>query len=71
MVTQYRMHIDINARYDVAAKIINQKITNSYNLLKELARYYDVLDVKEIDKTFAKEEVNYNQNQSGKSNNIS
>ena len=68
-VMQYRKYIDSNARYEVAAKIVNQKIANSYNLLKELARYYDVLDVKLIEKTFAAEEVNYNQNQTGESNN--
>jgi CRISPR-associated protein Cas1 len=68
-VIQYRKYIDSSARYGTAAKIVNQKITNSYNLLKELSRYYDVLDVKEIEKTFANEEVNYNQNQSGMSNN--
>ena len=68
-IMQYRKYIDSNARYGIAAKIVNQKITNSYNLLKELSRYYDVLDVKAIEKTFAVEEVNYNQNQSGNSSN--
>ena len=69
-VMQYRKYVDSNARYNIAAKIVNQKITNSYNLLKELSRYYDVLDVKEIEKTFAAEEVNYyNQMQSTRNNN--
>ena len=68
-VMQYRKYIDSNARYEIAAKIVNQKITNSYNLLKELARHYSVLNVQSIEKTFANEEVNYIQNQSGKSNN--
>jgi CRISP-associated protein Cas1 len=68
-VMQYRKYVDSSARYGIAAKIVNQKLTNSYNLLKELARYYDVLDVKEIEKTFAAEEVNYNQAQSAQSNN--
>jgi CRISP-associated protein Cas1 len=66
---QYRKYVDNSARYEIAAKVVNQKITNSYNLLKELSRYYDVLDVRLIEKTFAAEEVNYNHNQSGKSSN--
>ena len=68
-VMQYRKYIDNAARYEIAAKIVNQKITNSYNLLKELSRFYYVLDVKEIEKTFAAEEVNCVQNQSGNSSN--
>jgi CRISP-associated protein Cas1 len=35
-VMQYRKYVDSSARYGIAAKIVNQKITNSYNLLKEL-----------------------------------
>jgi CRISP-associated protein Cas1 len=68
-VMQYRKYVDSAARYEIAAKIVSQKITNSYNLLKELSRYYDILDVKSIEKTFANEEVNYNQNQNGNSSN--
>lgn len=65
-VAQYRKYLDPVARYDIAAKIVSQKIDNTYNLLKGLARYYDVLDLKQIEKTFAAEEVNYKQNQDGK-----
>ena len=50
-VMQYRKYIDSNARYEIAAKVVNQKITKSHNLLKELSRYYDILDVKAIEKT--------------------
>ena len=57
-IMQFRKYIDSNARYEIAAKIVNQKITNSYNLLKELARYYDVLDLNEVEKIFATEDVN-------------
>lgn len=68
-IAQYRKYLDSTARYEIAVKIVNQKIDNTYNLLKELARYYDVLDVKQIEKTFAAEEVNYKQNQDGKNSN--
>ncbi|MEO9294286.1 MAG: CRISPR-associated endonuclease Cas1 [Nitrososphaera sp.] len=49
-VMQYCKYLDGTARYDLAAKIVNQKITNSYHLLNDLSRYYDVLDVKAIEK---------------------
>jgi CRISPR-associated protein Cas1 len=65
-VAQYRKYLDQNVRYQIAAKIVEQKIANSYNLLKELAHFYDVLDVKLIEKTFTAEEVNYKQNHAGK-----
>ena len=68
-IAQYGKHLDRKARYDIAARIVNQKIVNSYNLLKELARFYDVLDVNEIERTFASEEVNYKQNHAGKNAN--
>lgn len=69
-VMQYRKYTDSNARYNIAAEIVNQKITNSYNLLKELSRYYDILDVNAIEKTFSTEEVNYyNQTESARNNN--
>ena len=62
-------NLRILGKTEIAAKIVNQKIANSYNLLKELSRYYSVLDVQSIEKIFAAEEVNYNQNQYGKNNN--
>lgn len=68
-VLQYNKYLDQKARYEIAVKIVEQKISGSYNLLKELSRYYDVLDVKEIEKVFADEEVNYIQMQSGQNNN--
>lgn len=61
-VLQYGKYLDQKARYDIAAKIVEQKIAHSYNLLKELSRFYDVLDAKVIEKTFVDEEVNYKQN---------
>jgi CRISP-associated protein Cas1 len=68
-VMQYSKYLAQDVRYGIAARIVEQKIANSYNLLKELARYYDVLDVKAIEKTFANEEVNFSQNQNGNSSN--
>lgn len=65
-VKQYGKYLDQTLRYGIAAKIVEQKIANTYNLLKELARFYDVLDVKSIEATFANEEVNYKQNHAGK-----
>ena len=58
-VMQYSKYLDQKARYDIAAKIVEQKIANSYNMLKELARFYDVLDIDSIEKAFAEQEVNY------------
>lgn len=65
-VLQYGKYLDQKARYAIAAKTVEQKIANSYNLLKELARFYGVLDAKLIERTFASEEVNYKQNHAGK-----
>ena len=58
-VLQYSKYLDLKSRYEIAAKIVEQKIANSCNLLKELARYYDILDIKLIEKMFAEQEVNY------------
>jgi CRISPR-associated protein Cas1 len=68
-VLQYSKYLDQKARYDIAVKIVEQKIANSYNILKELARYYDVLDLKLIEKVFAEQEVNYKSIHADKSRN--
>jgi CRISPR-associated protein Cas1 len=68
-VSQYTKYLDQKARYDIAAKIVEQKIANSYNLLKELARYYRDLDVKLIEKTIAEQEVNYKSTHADKGRN--
>lgn len=68
-VLQYSKYLDQKSRYDAAAKIVEQKITNSFNLPKELSRYYDVLDVKLIEKKFAEQVVNYKTTHASKSRN--
>ena len=54
-VKQYSKYLDHKTRFEIAAKIIDEKIDKSYDLLKELSKYYDCIDVKQIKAAFAVE----------------
>ena len=58
-VTQYQKYLDNDFRFKIAIKIINNKISNSLNLLKQLSKFYNVLNVKNFEKTIKKEENYY------------
>ena len=58
-VTQYQKYLDNEFRFRVAVSIVNNKIKNSLNLLKELSRFYDVVNVLNYKKTIDREEIHY------------
>lgn len=47
-ILQYQKYLDDNARYEISKELIRQKESSSFNLLKELSRYYPEVDVKQI-----------------------
>lgn len=57
-VKQYSKYLDAKSRYDIASKIINEKVNKSYNLLSELSKYHDCLDIESITKSFESEKIN-------------
>jgi len=58
-VTQYLKYLDNDFRFKVATDIINNKINNSLNIIKNLSRFYNVLNVKSFKKAIDKEENHY------------
>jgi CRISPR-associated protein Cas1 len=65
-VKQYTKHMDSQARYKIALAIVEQKITHTLNLLKELSRYYSEVDIKSARQLFAEENHNYTLIHSGR-----
>ncbi|PBO85437.1 MAG: CRISPR-associated endonuclease Cas1 [Thaumarchaeota archaeon] len=61
-VSQYQKYLDNDFRFKIAIKIINNKISNSLNLLKELSKFYDVVNVLNFKKTIHKEEQYFKNN---------
>lgn len=57
---QYAKYSDDNARYEIACKIINEKVRQSHNLLKELSRYYQGIDIEAFEKAIDSEKPHYN-----------
>jgi len=55
-VSQYKKYLDNDFRFKIAIKIVNNKINNSLNLLKELSKFYDVVNVLKFKKTICEEE---------------
>ena len=54
-VMQYQTYLDSKKRFAIASEIVSQKIAHTQNLLRELARYYEEVDLAEVEKTFAAE----------------
>lgn len=54
-VKQYAKYLDQKERYLIASKIIEEKINKSLNLLQELHKYYDCIDINNIEGAFNKE----------------
>lgn len=59
-IYQYQKYIDNNFRFNIANNIINNKIKQSLNLLKELSRFYNVINIINFKKTINDEEQHYN-----------
>jgi CRISP-associated protein Cas1 len=51
-VNQYAKYLDSKVRYDIASKIIEEKVNKSLNLLCELSKYYECVDSDSIKKAF-------------------
>jgi CRISPR-associated protein Cas1 len=58
-INQYAKYMDNKTRYEIASKIVDEKINKSYNLLSELSKYYEELDIEAIEKTFSNEKNFY------------
>jgi CRISPR-associated protein Cas1 len=58
-VNQYAKYLDDKTRYEIAYKIVDEKINQSYNLLNQLSNYYKELNIEAIDKAFADEKKIY------------
>jgi len=57
-IKQYQKHLNEKIRYEIAEKIVFSKINSSINLLKELAKFYEI-DLKKAKKTVKKEVQTY------------
>jgi CRISPR-associated protein Cas1 len=58
-VMQYQAYLDTKKRYAIAEQIVSQKIAHSFNLLKELSRFYDEVKSQEVQRVFAAEKSNF------------
>jgi CRISP-associated protein Cas1 len=46
-VMQYQTYMDSRKRFTIAYEIVKQKIVHTFNLLKELSRYYSEVDLED------------------------
>jgi CRISPR-associated protein Cas1 len=51
-VNQYAKYLDSKERHLIASNIVLEKVDKSLQLLRELSRYYDCLDIDAIEKAF-------------------
>ncbi|MCH9658955.1 CRISPR-associated endonuclease Cas1 [archaeon] len=56
-IKQYQKYLDSEARFEIALKIIQTKVEHSLNLLEELSRFYESVDIIRIRKTAEKEDL--------------
>ena len=54
-VNQYAKYLDSKARYDIASKIIEEKVNKSLNFFSELSKYHECIDIDSIKKAFSNE----------------
>src|SRR2546428_7333564 len=59
-IKQYERYYDQKIRYKIAQKIVKSKVESSLNLLRELAKFYD-LDITKTEKTIQKESQSFAQ----------
>lgn len=55
-IKQYQKYLDHDTRFDIASRLVQTKIEHSLNLLEELSRYYEFVDIEKIRKSFEKED---------------
>jgi len=58
-VTQYQKYLDKDFRFNIAIKLVDNKINNSLNLLKELSRFYNVVNVINFKRSVDEEENHF------------
>jgi len=58
-IRQYEAYLNHEKRYQIANLILKEKIKHSFNLLKELSKYYSEVDIKKIEKSFNDMELKF------------
>ena len=56
-IKQYQKYLDSQMRFEIALKIVQSKIEQSMNLLEELSRFYESVDIVSIRKATEKEDL--------------
>ena len=56
-IKQYQRYLDSESRFEIALKIIQTKVEHSLNLLEELSRFYESVDIISIRKSVEKEDL--------------
>ena len=56
-IKQYQKYLDSTDRFEIALKIVQAKVEHSLNLLEELSRFYESVDVAKIRKAAEKENL--------------
>ena len=56
-IKQYQKYLDSDDRFEIALKIVQTKVEHSLNLLEELSRFYESVDIIKIRKSIEKEDL--------------
>ena len=56
-IKQYQKYLDSEDRFEIALKIVQAKVEHSLNLLEELSRFYESVDITKIRKSAEKEDL--------------
>ena len=56
-VKQYQKYLDSTSRFEVVLKIVQTKVEHSLNLLEQLSRFYESVDIARIKKSAEKEDL--------------
>jgi len=56
-IKQYQKYLDSKARFEIALKIVQSKVSNSLNLLEQLSKFYESVDFVKIRKSAEKEDL--------------
>ena len=56
-IKQYQKYLDSQMRFEIALKIVQCKVEHSLNLLEELSRFYESVDIAKIRKAAEKEDL--------------
>ena len=56
-IKQYKKYLDFEVRFEIALKIVQCKVEHSLNLLEELSKFYEPVDIAKIRKSAEKEDL--------------